>query len=54
MAYKFRPVFAVYASRGCPFQCIFCSSPNEFKEIFGRRMRLHSIRWMIDEIRILQ
>ena len=54
MAYKFRPMFAVYASRGCPFHCTFCSSPNEFKEIFGRRMRLHSIRWMIDEIRILQ
>lgn len=54
MAYKFRPMFALYASRGCPFKCTFCSSPALFDELYGKRVRQHSVPWILDEVRILQ
>ena len=54
MAYKFRPMFALYTTRGCPFQCTFCSSPSLFQEVYGRRVRSHSVSWILEELRILQ
>jgi len=33
-------------SRGCPFQCIFCYTPNAFK----RKVRFHSIERVVEEI----
>lgn len=42
------PIFwSVFSSRGCPFDCIFCSSHN----VFGRTMRLRSAQNVLDEIK---
>ena len=40
---------AIMTSRGCPFQCIFCSSSL----LFGKRWRGHSPERVLQEIRIL-
>lgn len=41
------PVFwSVFTSRGCPYNCIFCSSHN----VFGRTARLRSAKNVFDEI----
>jgi anaerobic magnesium-protoporphyrin IX monomethyl ester cyclase len=37
----------VLASRGCPYRCIYCHS------IFGKKMRRHSIKYIVDEIEYL-
>ena len=39
----------VMTSRGCPYNCIFCSSSIQF----GRRWRAHSVDWVLEELRIL-
>ncbi|MEM1515648.1 MAG: radical SAM protein [Candidatus Bathyarchaeia archaeon] len=39
----------VMSSRGCPFQCIFCSS----SKIFGRKYRARSAKNVVDEIEFL-
>ncbi|MEM3956366.1 MAG: radical SAM protein [Candidatus Bathyarchaeia archaeon] len=39
----------VMSSRGCPFQCIFCSSSR----IFGRKYRARSAKNVVDEIEFL-
>ena len=39
----------VITSRGCPFNCIFCSSSLQF----GKRWRAHSKERVIEELRIL-
>lgn len=36
---------AIFTSRGCPYQCIFCSRP-----IFGRKWRGHSPEYVLEEI----
>lgn len=42
------PIFwSVFSSRGCPFDCIFCSSHN----VFGRTMRLRSAQNVFNEIK---
>ena len=42
------PIFwSVFSSRGCPFNCIFCSSHN----VFGRTMRLRSAKNVFNEIK---
>lgn len=42
------PIFwSVFTSRGCPFDCIFCSSHN----VFGRTTRLRTPRNIVDEIK---
>jgi anaerobic magnesium-protoporphyrin IX monomethyl ester cyclase len=46
----YRRTLPVLASRGCPSQCIFCSSPN----VFGRRIRRRSVNNVISEIRALK
>jgi anaerobic magnesium-protoporphyrin IX monomethyl ester cyclase len=42
------PIFwSVFSSRGCPFDCIFCSSHN----VFGRTMRIRSAKNVFEEIK---
>ena len=50
-AYKFNGVRfgTIITSRGCPFQCIFCSSSLQF----GKRYRTHSPERVLNEIKIL-
>lgn len=44
------PIFwSLFSSRGCPFDCIFCSSHN----VFGRTMRVRSAENVYREIRSL-
>jgi O-antigen biosynthesis protein len=38
----------IISSRGCPFKCRFCAS-----SVFWDRTRLHSARYVVDEIRML-
>ncbi len=37
---------AIFTSRGCPYQCIFCSRP-----VFGRKWRGHSPEYVLGEIK---
>lgn len=39
----------VITSRGCPFQCVFCSSFLQF----GKKWRAHSVGRVIEELKIL-
>ncbi|MCD6483519.1 MAG: cobalamin-dependent protein [Candidatus Odinarchaeota archaeon] len=50
-AYKFSGVRygTIITSRGCPFQCIFCSSSLQF----GKKYRAHSAERVLREIKIL-
>lgn len=41
--------WSVFSSRGCPFDCTFCSSHN----VFGRTMRLRGARNVFNEIKEL-
>lgn len=52
-AYKRLPLFSVMSSRGCPFQCTFCSTPRKFKSLYNNRMRYHSVEWVMEELKIL-
>lgn len=54
MAFSQLPLFAIMGSRGCPFQCTFCSTPRKFSAIYGKRVRYHSIDWIIEEMRLLE
>ena len=36
----------IMTSRGCPYNCVFCSS----RALFGRRVRFHSVNYVVDEI----
>ncbi|MFH1743218.1 MAG: radical SAM protein [bacterium] len=47
--YKVLPTFSFYASRGCPFQCSFCSA----NIVLGRKIRYKSIDLAMKEIQIL-
>lgn len=40
---------AVMTSRGCPYNCIFCSSSLQF----GKKWRAHGVERVIEELRIL-
>lgn len=53
-AYKELPMFAVMSSRGCPFQCTFCSSPRKFKSLYNKCIKFHSIEWIIQELALLE
>jgi len=46
--YKRLPFTSMITSRGCPFQCIFCHH-----SVFGKRYRMHSTKYVIDEIEYL-
>jgi len=43
------PVAAMITSRGCPYNCIFCSN-----NVFGREYRFHSPNKVIEEIKYLK
>lgn len=43
------PFMAMLASRGCPYNCIFCS-----KSIFGNKLRYQSAKRMVNEIEYLK
>jgi len=53
LAYKRLPMFSIMSSRGCPFQCTFCTTPRKFKQMYQQRVRFHSIPWIIEELRLL-
>lgn len=40
-----KPAAGILASRGCPFNCVFCSIPNH-----GRKVRLRSAENIVDEM----
>lgn len=44
-----RPMTSLVTSRGCPFQCIFCSQ----KVIFGNKVRYRSVSNVIEEIKLV-
>lgn len=48
--YQEWPATTIYTSRGCPYGCIFC----ERREILGNKFRVHSARYVVDEIEHLQ
>ncbi len=41
-----RPIFTMNTSRGCPFDCSFCST----KSIWGKTYRIFSVDWIMDNI----
>lgn len=45
-AYRKTPFAMVQTVRGCPFKCVFCSSPNYLTTIQGGKLRAHSIPWI--------
>jgi radical SAM superfamily enzyme YgiQ (UPF0313 family) len=45
-AYRQTPFALVQTVRGCPFKCVFCSSPNYLTDIQGGRLRFHSMQWL--------
>jgi len=47
--YECFPGWGIMASRGCPYQCIFCSSPI----MWGRQLRIRSAKSVVDEIEYL-
>lgn len=47
--YKCFPSWGIMGSRGCPFNCIFCSSPK----MWGRVIRFRSPKNIVDEIEYL-
>lgn len=44
------PFATVLASRGCPFECIFCSVPA----VYGRSFRVRSVKNVLEELVILR
>ncbi len=46
LGYSFYPQVQIFASRGCPFQCTFCSWTQTFT---GRKLRMRSVSNIADE-----
>lgn len=47
--YKRLPATSIIVSRGCPYECIFCSA----NKLFGRKLRLRSPGKVLEELRQL-
>ncbi|MBU1121651.1 MAG: B12-binding domain-containing radical SAM protein, partial [Candidatus Omnitrophica bacterium] len=47
--YKILPTYSFYASRGCPYQCVFCSA----NIVLGEKVRYKDMNKAIEEVRIL-
>lgn len=54
IAYRVKPHTTMFTQRGCPFQCVFCSSSKQFRDVFNKRVRAHSVAYIREEIRHLQ
>lgn len=48
--YSMRGVATVFATRGCPYGCIYCGSHN----VFGRRIRYRAVADVVSEIEELE
>jgi len=48
-SYKRLPAISMIASRGCPGKCTYC-----FGSYLGSRVRMHSVNYLIEEIKMLQ
>jgi radical SAM superfamily enzyme YgiQ (UPF0313 family) len=48
-SYKRLPVISMISTRGCPGKCTFCLG-----SYLGGHVRMHSVRYLIDEIKMLQ
>jgi radical SAM superfamily enzyme YgiQ (UPF0313 family) len=46
--YRYRPVFSMITTRGCPNRCIFCDN-----SVFGRKIRYHSAEYVLKAIQML-
>ncbi|MBF0501990.1 MAG: B12-binding domain-containing radical SAM protein [Candidatus Riflebacteria bacterium] len=44
------PFAVMQTSRGCPYNCIFCSSPMHRKTVHGGKIRYHSLAWIEAEL----
>ncbi|MGN7611026.1 B12-binding domain-containing radical SAM protein [Magnetococcales bacterium HHB-1] len=51
--YRKKPHTTIHTQRGCPFHCTFCSSSKQFRDIFDKRIRAHSIDYVKEEIQQL-
>lgn len=49
-SYLRTPFAVLQTSRGCPYQCVFCSSPNYLQSIQGGRIRTHGIGWIDEQL----
>lgn len=47
--YKKFPIAPIIVTRGCPYSCTFCAADK----ISGKRVRRHSIRYILNEIEML-
>ncbi|MFA6434767.1 MAG: radical SAM protein [Elusimicrobiales bacterium] len=47
---RYRDCFTILTSRGCPFNCSFCAS----RIVSGRRYRMHSAEYVLEEMRMLK
>ena len=52
--YRLRPHTTMFTQRGCPYRCTFCSSSKQFREVFNKKIRVHSIDYVKEELAHLQ
>jgi anaerobic magnesium-protoporphyrin IX monomethyl ester cyclase len=52
--YRLRPHTTMFTQRGCPYRCTFCSSSKQFREVFNKKIRAHSVDYVKEEIAFLQ